>query len=39
LLEGTISCIQNDIDLIEPQSNDMLAVSRTKAMQAFEIVA
>ena len=38
LLEGTVSCVQHNIDLIEPQSNDMFAVSRTKVLQAFALV-
>lgn len=38
LLKGTVSCIQQHIDLVEQQSNDMLAVSRSKAMQAFDLI-
>lgn len=38
LLEEVISCKQENIDLIEPQSNNMLFVSRNKAQQAFDMV-
>jgi len=38
LLEESIPCIQKNLELIEPQSNDMLMVSRHKATEAFQAV-
>jgi XTP/dITP diphosphohydrolase len=38
LEEGGFLVEQKKIDLIEPQSNDMLEVSKYKAKQAFEII-
>lgn len=38
LLHDFFPCVQQNIDLLEPQSNDMVAVSSTKARQVFEMV-
>lgn len=38
VLSDVIMCRQEAIDLFEPQTNDMLAVSRTKAGEAFTTI-
>jgi XTP/dITP diphosphohydrolase len=36
VLRPDFSCIQQSVDLFEPQTNDMFTVSRMKAIEAFE---
>ena len=38
VLRPDFACVQQAVDLFEPQTNDMLEVSRMKAVEAFEKV-
>lgn len=38
VLRPGIECVQQSVDLFEPQTNDMFAISRMKALEAFQKV-
>lgn len=38
VLRPDFACVQQAVDLVEPQTNDMLSVSRMKAYEAFQKV-